>query len=116
MSQPSNQNVNVNRNRNSNNKKGVGVIGQEGVTQVSNQNGNGGGLVKNNGSNRPEPVERKPENLTEIKRNNSANIAKITTGEGAVMGKPQEGFKQKEPEKNNAFDKMLVKEGSKINS
>jgi len=116
----SNQNqpqmVNANRNRNSNNKKGVGVIGQEGVTQVSNQNGNGGGLVKNNGSNRPEPVERKPENLTEIKRNNSANIAKITTGEGAVMGKPQEGFKQKEPEKNNAFDKMLVKEGSKINS
>jgi hypothetical protein len=115
MSPPSNQIVNANRNRNSNNKKGVGVIGQEGVTQVSNQNGNGG-LVKNNGSNRPEPVERKPENLTEIKRNNSANIAKITTGEGAVMGKPQEGFKQKEPEKNNAFDKMLVKEGSKINS
>jgi len=115
MSPPSNQIVNANRNRNSNNKKGVGVIGQEGVTQVSNQNGNGG-LVKNNGSNRPEPVERKPENLTEIKRNNAANIAKITTGEGAVMGKPQEGFKQKEPEKNNAFDKMLVKEGSKINS
>ena len=97
-----------------NNNKKVGVIGQEGVTQVSNQNG--GGLVKNNGSNRPEPVERKPENLKEIKRNNSQNVAKITAGEGAVMGKPMAGYKAKEPEKNNAFDKMLVKEGSKINS
>jgi len=95
--------------------KGVGVIGQEGVTQVVSNNKNVG-LVKNNGPNKnAAPVERKPENLTEMKRNNSGNVVRVG-GEGAVMGKAQAGFKAKEPEKNNAFDKALVKEGSKINS
>jgi len=123
VTQVSSNNMGARRNNNNmggaavNNKKGVGVIGQEGVTQVSSQNGreNGGGLVKNNGSNRPAAVERKPENFTEIKRNNSGNVV-TTGGEGVAMGKPSSGFKAKEPEKNNQFDKALVAEGSKINS
>jgi len=97
-------------------KRGAGVIGQEkSGNVVQNGGGNGGGLVRNNNARQTAPVERKPNNMTGIKRNNRNGMVR-TGGEGAVMGKPQEGYKQKAPTPNSEFDRMLVAEGSKINA
>ena len=97
-------------------KRGAGVIGQEkSGNVVQNGGGNGGGLVRNNNTKQTAPVERKPNNMTGIKRNNRNGMVR-TGGEGAVMGKPQEGYKQKAPTPNSEFDRMLVAEGSKINA
>jgi hypothetical protein len=114
------ENNNEARRREENNeerrKRGAGVIGQEkSVNVVQNGGGNGGGLVRNNNARQTAPVERKPNNMTGIKRNNRNGMVR-TGGEGAVMGKPQEGYKQKAPTPNSEFDRMLVAEGSKINA